>query len=249
MASPKRSKHSRIPDTKQTAPPDYFENLGADFENFMSDYDVEQRCQLIFDRLTKGVKWEGAKVLEVGCGTGRISNELIKRGADLTVVDIGPGLVSQTTHRVGCRGVAGDATNLPVADSSFDLVVSSECIEHTPNPWAALDEFARVVRPNGVICFTTPNRLWYPVLVLSRVMGVRKFAGVENWIFPHQAKQRLGKHGFGQIVVDGCHCWPFQLKFSRPLLRCLDHLGRFLFPLMINFGILAVKNNQSEVSN
>ena len=198
----------------KNAESDYFDRLGEDFEKFMDDYDVSQRCCLIFDGLLRGLDWQGKTVLEVGCGTGRISKEIAARKADLTVVDIGERLVEQVCAEVGCKGVAGDACGLPFPDNSFDRVISSECIEHTFDPKAAVREMCRVCRPGGVICLTSPNKLWYPVLWLSMKTGVRKFRGIENWLFPFQAADVMKQCGIGQIHTSGCHLWPFQLAFT-----------------------------------
>ena len=53
------------------------------------------------------------------------------------------------------------AENLPLADSSVDLVVSFETIEHVPNPGRFLDECARVLVPGGKLIVSTPNKEVY----------------------------------------------------------------------------------------
>lgn len=220
----------------------YFEHLGNDFEKFMDDYDVAQRCRLIFDNLLKNVDLQGKKVLEVGSGTGRISGEIIQHNAHLMVLDIGENLVRQVTERTGCEGVVGDACRLPFDNDFFDGVISSECIEHTTNPVSAIQEMCRVCRPGGVVCITSPNKLWYPVLWLSVKTGIRKFRGIENWLFPTNVHSVMKNCGFGRFRISGCHCWPFQLKLTRPLLRWIDQtMAGYLYPFMINYGISGVK--------
>lgn len=219
----------------------YFDKLGDDFELMMSDYDVQRRQVLVFEQLLGGRRLDGLSVLEVGCGTGRFSRRIAALGANLTVLDIGPNLVKTVSEQVGCKGVVGDACKLPFADETFDTVISSECIEHTPDPLAAIREMCRVCKKGGTVCFTTPNRLWYPVLWLSVKLRVRKFAGPERWIFPGTARKVMAAAGMGEMVVSGCHLWPFQLKFTRGLLARLDRSGATLYPAMINFGIAARK--------
>lgn len=51
-----------------------------------------------------------------------------------------------------------DGMNIPIADESVDLVFSGESIEHTRFPWCFLSECHRVLKPNGQIIITTPNR-------------------------------------------------------------------------------------------
>jgi SAM-dependent methyltransferase len=219
----------------------YFDRLGDDFDSMMSDYDVERRQELIFGQLLAGASLAGRSVLEVGCGTGRFSSRIVALGGELTVLDIGPGLVKAVSQKLSCRGVVGDACKLPFPDESFDLVVSSECIEHTPDPLAAIREMCRVCRSGGTVCITTPNKLWYPVLWLSLKLRIRKFAGPERWIWPSGARNAMVEAGMGEMTTSGCHLWPFQLRFTRPLLTKLDRSGRRLYPLMINFGIVGRK--------
>lgn len=219
----------------------YYDELGDKFEAYMSDYDVERRVALMFDRLLQHDSVKSRQVLEVGSGTGRISRVIANHSGDLTIVDIGPRLVDTVAGEFRCKGVVGDALNLPFREGSFDCVVSSECIEHTPDPSQAIREMCRVCRPEGVVCLTTPNAMWYPVLVVAQTLRLRKFEGIENWLHPHQAAAIMRSEGMTGITLSGCHLWPFQLKPTRPLLRRLDRLGKWLYPVMINFGILGRK--------
>lgn len=187
----------------------YFDSLGNDFERFMDDYDVFRRCCLIFKDLLKDISLEGKKVLEVGCGTGRISGEIVFRKANLTVLDIDENLVRQVAGKYDCDGIVGDACCLPFEDHSFDIVISSECIEHTPYPMRAIREMCRVCRPGGTVCVTSPSKLWYPILWASVKLKIRKFRGIENWLFPKQASFTMKQLNMNDIYLSGCHLWPF----------------------------------------
>jgi len=100
--------------------------------------------------------------LEVGCGTGRISEALVTAVGRLTVSDVSEKLARETGTRLGREWLAGDACHLDIRDRSYDLVVSSECIETHPRSRRALAEMVRVLRKGGVLIVTSPNRLWYP---------------------------------------------------------------------------------------
>lgn len=226
---------------KTPKPTDYYDQLGDKFEEYMSDYDVERRFHLIFFDLIEHGQLRGAKVLEIGAGTGRFSRMIQKLGGNLTVLDIGVNLVDVLTDELSCSGVAGDTLCLPFRDDSYDAIVSSECIEHTLDPELAIREMCRVCRPGGIVCLTTPNKLWYPVLVLSQKLGLRRYAGIEHWMFPVRAAAVMRGEGMGVVRMSGCHLWPFQLAFTRPLLSRLDKLGKWLYPFMVNFGILGRK--------
>lgn len=219
--------------------PLYFEDIGEDFDGFMSDYDVSRRIELIDDMMPEGVA--RLSCLEVGCGTGRISEYLSPRVGELTVLDISPRLACAVGGRLGVPSLAGDACRLPIANARFDLVVSSECVEHTADPLRAVAEMARVVKQGGFVIITTPNKLWYPLLVIARLSRIRKFRGPEDWRFPGAVAGTLTRHGMSVCEISGCHLFPWQVPLAKRVLPLFDRFGRRLYPLMINFGILAKK--------
>ena len=226
-----------VSETKE-APPTrvselYFEELGEDFERFMSPYDAARRRALIDELLPGG---EPGACLEVGCGTGEISRMLADRTTELTVCDISEKLARTVAGRIGCKGRREDACRLTLGDAGFDLVVSSECIEHTPDPLAALGEMVRVLRPGGHLVVTTPNKLWYPLLILARTLGVRRFRGNEIWISPRTARRWSREQGLCLEAISGCHLFPWQVPFSKRVLPWFDRMGPWLHPLMVNFG-------------
>jgi len=105
----------------------------------------------------------------------------------------------------------------------------------------AIREMCRVCSPGGAVCLTTPNKLWYLAMRASQKMGLRDYAGIENWLYPGQAVSVMRSEGMTDITISGCHLWPFQIRFLRPALKRVDALGKWLYPVMINFGILCRK--------
>ncbi|MFE1598373.1 class I SAM-dependent methyltransferase [Methylobacterium sp. ID0610] len=103
----------------------------------------------------------GGRVLEVGVGTG-ISLPAYRRTTRLFGVDISEPMLEKARERVralrlqNVEGIAVmDAEHLDFQDGAFDVVVAQYVVTAVPNPEAALDEFARVVRPGGEIVITT----------------------------------------------------------------------------------------------
>ena len=111
----------------------------------------------------------GARVLEVGCGTGLILGRLARDAAEAWGVDLSPGMLRAARQR-GLNVVLGSATQLPFADASFDLVCSFKVLAHVPDIRAALAEVARVTRPGGqmVLEFYNPWSLRY---LAKRIAG------------------------------------------------------------------------------
>ena len=215
----------------------YFEELGDNFDTFMSDYDVSRRSSLIKDLLSKCSPKGSA--LEVGCGTGAITPVLLNRGLSVTVGDISAKLAETTAARYGVMGSECNATAINFPDQSVDLVLSSEVIEHVPDPHKALQEMCRIVSMGGFLVVTSPNKLWYPLLWIAQKIGARKFSGNEIWLWPTEARKVIEDQGFEIVEINGCHLFPWQVPGAKKVLPLFDKLSAYLWPLMINWAILA----------
>ncbi len=99
----------------------------------------------------KNLRW-----VEVGCGNGAFTEELIARCAPLEVsaVDPSPGQLNFARTRPGTKMAQfqiGDAQALPFADKTFDAAAMALVITFIPDPAKAVREMARVVRPGGLV--------------------------------------------------------------------------------------------------
>lgn len=111
----------------------------------------------------------GARVLEVGCGTGRFLEELGGRGLRLTGLDPSPDMLEVTGGRLAKANVeaelaSGEGAALPFADDTFDLVYAVRVLNQTATElyaWRVVDEMIRVARPGGRILLEFANR-WRP---------------------------------------------------------------------------------------
>jgi len=102
---------------------------------------------------------DGARVLEVGCGPGRLSIRLAREhGLDVTGVDLDPAMIERARANADRPGegdqrgpsfLVGDVASLAFSDGSFDLVVSTLSMHHWANPRAGLAEIGRVLRPGA----------------------------------------------------------------------------------------------------
>lgn len=96
----------------------------------------------------------GARVLEVGTGTGIHARELLALDPlRYHGLDLSPGMLAVARARLGgvptCQLQVGDGTALPFADGSFDGALMSGTLHHFARPDLALRELARVLRPGG----------------------------------------------------------------------------------------------------
>jgi len=101
----------------------------------------------------------GRDVLDVACGEGYGAAALLKSGAASVIgVDVSQAACDHARKKYGIDARCGDASSLPLCDSSIDLIVSFETIEHIPAPGDLLSECSRVLRKRGVLVISTPNR-------------------------------------------------------------------------------------------
>ena len=222
----------------------YFEEIGEQFNCWMSPYDVQQRVKLIKKLLPEDVS--DASCLEIGCGTGKISEIIAPLVKDLLVVDISEALAKSVGTRLGVDWMAQDACKLTLPHDTFDLIISSECIEHTADPRKALVNMTKALKEGGKLVVTSPNKLWYPVLWFAQVSGIRNFTGNEDWLFPFEAAKVLKKNTICDLQMSGCHLFPWQLPLAKYVLPFFDRFDRFLYPFMINYGILGRKSSQMQ---
>lgn len=150
----------------------------------INNSETNKRIKVIFSDLLSKRELKGKKFLEVGCGLGYFSNIAFKSGAMVTGIDIGPNLV-KINKKLTPKGTfkVASASNLPFKDNSFDIVLSTEVIEHVANQKKALSEMSRVVKKGGILVLTTPNKMYKPLFDLLSLMNIRPYHGIENWFY------------------------------------------------------------------
>ena len=101
-------------------------------------------------------RWQGKRVLEVGCGLGTDLLQFARGGAEVYGIDLTEKAAGLARKRLGLYGLKGnisisDSENLPFKTDSFDLVYSWGVIHHTPNTAGAANEIMRVCKPGGQV--------------------------------------------------------------------------------------------------
>ena len=99
------------------------------------------------------------RILDAGCGSGRNMVDLARLGP-VTGVEISDASVERARERSIGDVVQCSITEMPFADSSFDLAVSLDVIEHIEDQQRALGELYRVVAPGGTLVVMVPAYQW-----------------------------------------------------------------------------------------
>jgi demethylmenaquinone methyltransferase / 2-methoxy-6-polyprenyl-1,4-benzoquinol methylase len=92
-------------------------------------------------------------VLDVATGTGLVAAELVRRGFEVTGVDLSPEMLAVARRRFGgeVELINASAEALPLASGSFDHLTVTHVLRYVADPEATLAELARVVRPGGLV--------------------------------------------------------------------------------------------------
>jgi len=151
------------------------------------------------------------RVLDLGCGIGHSFHLLAPR--ETVGVDVDAAALAGQDRET----VVADMRALPFSGASFDAVLSVQSIEHVPDPERVLAEVARVLRPDGVAVFVTPNRL-----TLGRPDEIiDPYHHVE---FDAAELRALCAPWFGDVAVRGLFGSPRYLTLFDAERRTLDRL-------------------------
>ena len=118
---------------------------------------LARRLQLI-EKHVDGLA--GKRVADLGCGSGDYVRAFLERTPHVVGIEYRAEPVERA-RTAGLPVEQGDIELLRFAESSFDVVVFNEVLEHVPNDLAALCESRRVIDPDGYLVVFSPNR-WYP---------------------------------------------------------------------------------------
>ncbi len=121
------------------------------------------------------VALKGAKVADVGCGGGLLSEALARDGAQVTGIDLGEKVIEIAKLHLYESNLAVDyrvqsSAELAAAEpASFDAVCCMEMIEHVPDPEALVNDLAAMLKPGGRLFMSTLNRT--PVAFGAAILG------------------------------------------------------------------------------
>lgn len=122
------------------------------------------RRELIVKLINKYYQNKNISILEVGCSSGVLLEDLRSLGFnDLTGADISTVAVNNSINKgLNVVHTNGDNLKMLLGTKKFDLIIASDVLEHIPQDKKAIDEWAELVQPNGLIFVFVPafNSLW-----------------------------------------------------------------------------------------
>jgi SAM-dependent methyltransferase len=185
------------------------------------------------------------RVLDVGCGPGAMTREILDAGCEFWGVDGSPRMIAAGRRRFGgsarAHFIVADAMALPFADGTFDGALCIGVIDRVLQPETAIAELGRVLRPCGTLVMAFPNLLSPCALWRSHVF----YAGIGC------AKRVLAHFGYQRRGLDLCSaaglwtpraaCRIVELLVGEVREVAYYHFGMFPAPLDEFFPRAALK--------
>ncbi|MBN8832496.1 MAG: bifunctional 2-polyprenyl-6-hydroxyphenol methylase/3-demethylubiquinol 3-O-methyltransferase UbiG [Sphingomonadales bacterium] len=150
----------------------------------------------------------GKRALDIGCGAGLVAEPLARLGADVTAVDAAPENIAVARAHAAQMGLAIDYRACGVEtlrEAPYDLITALEVIEHVTDPGAFLSAIARLLKPDGLLILSAPNRTARgKLLVVTLAEGFGRIPkGTHDWhkfLTPEEVGELLAEHGI--TVMD-----------------------------------------------
>lgn len=180
------------------------------------------------------------RVLDVGCGTGRLTAQLEASGATVVGLDLDPAMLDIASARTRGRLILGDALHIPIGEATFDRVVAVTLCEFTEDPSAIFAELARVTRPGGRIVVGAPNTRSPWGLRWRRRLRRAPWSGVHFLSWPRLLALA---RPFGRVSISEALYAPGAFTGLRTLGPIFERLGR-LVPAIGAFQVVTIERSE-----
>jgi ubiquinone/menaquinone biosynthesis C-methylase UbiE len=174
-------------------------------------------------------RWEGKRVLEVGCGIGTDSINFARAGAELTAVELSSESLRIAADRAEVMGVADRIRFLEVnaeeltatlTDGLYDLVYSFGVVHHTPRPERALAEMRALVAPGGtlklkvlwIVAAQGHGRVWKTDELVAEHSEAETGCPVTFSYTRREARELVENSGFRVQDLRVDHVFPYRIR-------------------------------------
>lgn len=167
-------------------PPAFVGSVPENYDRYLGQFVFEPYAK----ELTGRIRQSGVRaVLEIACGTGRVTSHLRKAlspDTRLVATDLNADMIAIARKMVPDQGIewaVADALELPFEDGNFDVIVCQFGLMFVPDKARAMSEMYRVLRPGGQILLSTWDKLEYNPAFLLADQIVSKYFPEEPPIF------------------------------------------------------------------
>ena len=168
----------------------------------------------------------GLRTLDVGCGGGLLAEALAAEGAQVTGIDLAKQALQIARLHGHESGIQVDYECISAEDyaqqhaGQFDLVTCMELLEHVPDPASVVRACARLVRPGGLVCFSTLNRnpksFLLAIVAAEYLMRMvpRGTHSYEQFITPSELAAAARSAGLDVVTLSGMGYQPLTRQYS-----------------------------------
>lgn len=255
---------------------EYYRDKSSDTENVARSSAMYSAITSFLAR--QGQRSRGLSVADIGCGPGAQAILWASKGFSVKALDVNADFIAAGQESAKKLGLEidfriGSATDLPWDDESVDICLAPELLEHVPNWDACLDEFARILRPGGLLFINTSNKLcpiqsefnlplysWYPSslkrycerLATTTRPDLVNFATYPavNWFSFYSLRNEFAKRGlvsFDRMDVSDIGRMSDAKRRIIGMMRRSSLLRLVVHLLTPSTQILGIKNMQSKV--
>lgn len=181
---------------------------------------------LRLDFIQRYANIQGQRLVDVGCGGGILTEGLVKAGADAIGIDLSSELIDiadlhglETGITAQYRVISAEALAAE-QPASFDHVTCMEMLEHVPDPASVIQACAQLVKPGGLVFFSTLNRV--PKAFLLAIVAAEYLMNMvpkgthdyKTFIKPAELSQMARVAGLEIVGMAGIQYNPFNKQFS-----------------------------------
>ena len=189
-------------------------------------------------QILESLQIRGGSILEVGCGTGWLTERLVHFGPT-TAIDLSPRAIAIARSRgLNADFLAGDFYTQEFSTGKFNVVICMETISHVPDQPRFIEKLATVTRPGGYLIITSQNKFVYE---RRSDIGPPKPGNIRKWLTGNQLRKLLsprfrvlrtttvlpkGDKGILRLVHSYKVNRVLELAFSRAsIIRTQERLG------------------------
>lgn len=194
----------------------------------------------VLEKALQGRNLAGSLWLDAGCGTGTLTRWLAARGCSVLGVDAAPDMIAAANRSLQSENTSdrlsfvriNTVARLALDDGSLDGILCSSVMEYLPAPGACLSEFARVLKPGGLLLVSVPNR---NSIARRLQRATHRLGGLvgHNWCkFLDYSRNQYSKPEFNHLLKQSGFSGETVVPFGGPLPR-LAQRSSYWAPLLM----------------
>ena len=193
------------------------------------------------DQHSRGL--QGKKIIDVGCGGGILAESMAMRGADVTGIDMGDTPLSvarlhslEMDIEVDYQKITAEQMTSTHAEQ-YDVVTCMEMLEHVPSPESIIGACFQLVKPGGIVFFSTLNR--NPKSFLFAIVGAEYILNMlpkgtheyGKFIKPSELEAQANKMGFKTEGIAGLSYNPLFQNYKLGSDVSVNYMMHFRKPI------------------